>query len=66
MRFGLHLPVGRLFTIFGLILVRVGLFGGVVLPERLLGVKASLWWERVQLVVGVLMVFCGGRGDPRA
>ncbi len=65
MNFDLRIPVGLMFTIFGLILVGVGLFGGAALTEQSLGVNMNLWWGLVQLVFGVLMLLFGWRGSSR-
>ena len=65
MSFDLRLPVGLMFTVFGLILVGVGLFGGAALPAQSLGINMNLWWGLVQLVFGVLMLFFGLRGNVR-
>ena len=65
MNFDLRLPVGLMFTIFGLILVGVGLFGSAALTEQSLGVNLNLWWGTFQLVFGVLMLFFGTRGNFR-
>ena len=65
MSFDLRIPVGLMFTIFGLILVGVGLFGGAALTEQSLGINMNLWWGMVQLVFGALMLFFGWRGSSR-
>ena len=65
MNFDLRIPVGLMFTIFGLILVGVGLFGGAALTEQSLGINMNLWWGLVQLVFGVLMLLFGLRGNSR-
>lgn len=56
MNFDLRIPVGLMFTIFGLILVGVGLFGSAALVETSLGVNMNLWWGLVQLVFGLVML----------
>ena len=56
MSFDLRIPVGLMFTIFGLILLGVGLFGGAALPEKSLGININLWWGLFQLCFGVLML----------
>ena len=56
MNFDLRLPVGLMFTVFGLILTGVGLFGGPALVEQSLGINMNLWWGLFQLVFGVLML----------
>lgn len=56
MSFDLRIPVGLMFTVFGLILVGLGLFGGPALVEKSLGLNMDLWWGLVQLVFGLLML----------
>ncbi len=48
MNFDLRLPVGLMFTIFGVILVAVGLFGSSALTQQSLGINMNLWWGWVQ------------------
>ena len=61
MRFDLRLPVGLMFTTFGLILIAVGLFGDAALTEKSLGINLNLWWGIVELVFGSAMFFFGWR-----
>ena len=56
MNFDLRLPVGLMFTVFGLVLTGVGLFGGPALVQQSLGINMNLWWGLFQLVFGVLML----------
>ena len=63
MKFDLRLPVGMMFTVFGLILVAVGFFGSPALTEKSLGVNINLWWGLVQLVFGALMLLFGLRAN---
>ncbi len=65
MSFDLRIPVGLMFTLFGLILIGVGLFGSAALTEQSLGVNMNLWWGVVQFVFGALMLFFGWRGNAR-
>ena len=65
MSFDLRLPVGLMFTIFGLILIGVGFLGGPALQEQSLGINMNLWWGLVELVFGALMLFFGWRRRPR-
>src|SRR3954467_3225852 len=52
MSFDLRLPIGALFTLFGLILALDGL-----LARRLvLGINVNLWWGLVVIVFGGLML----------
>ena len=65
MNFDLRIPVGLMFTVFGLILVGVGLFGAPALREQSLGINMNLWWGAVELVFGAAMLFFGWRGNSR-
>jgi hypothetical protein len=65
MNFDLRLPVGLMFTLFGLRLVGVGLLGGPELSEKSLGINMNLWWGLVQLVFGVSMLVPALRGRKR-
>ena len=66
MNFDLRLPVGLMFTLFGLILVGVGLLGGPELSEKSLGINMNLWWGLVQFVFGVSMLVPALRGRKRS
>ena len=66
MNFDLRIPVGLMFTIFGLILVGVGLFGGPELTEKSLGINMNLWWGLVQLIFGASMLVPALRGRTRS
>ena len=65
MSFDLRIPVGLMFTVFGLILSGVGLFGGADLYRKSLGINMNLWWGLVMLVFGVLMLVGAIRGNTR-
>ena len=56
MNFDLRLPLGLMFTVFGLILTGVGLFGPAALAERSLGINMNLWWGLFLLLFGVVML----------
>ena len=61
MNLDLRLPLGLMFTIFGAILVCVGLFGSAALTEQSLGVNINLWWGLVMLIFGGLMLVLSRR-----
>ena len=65
MSFDLRIPVGLMFTVFGLILVGVGCVGDPALSAQSLGINMNLWWGLTQLVFGVLMLFFGLRVKPQ-
>ena len=61
----MRLPVGLMFTVFGLILAGVGLFGGADLTEKSLGINMNLWWGLVQLVFGIANLLLAGRAKNK-
>jgi hypothetical protein len=56
MNFDLRLPLGLMFTTFGLILICTGFFGSDELWEKSLGINMNLWWGFVVLLFGVSML----------
>ena len=64
MNLDLRLPLGMMFTIFGVILMAVGLVGGPALTAQSLGVNINLWWGLVLLVFGGLMLAMARRPRP--
>jgi putative Mn2+ efflux pump MntP len=62
MSFDLRLPLGMMFSVFGLILTCVGLFGGADLPQISLGINMNLWWGLVMLAFGLWMLLLAFRG----
>ena len=66
MNFDLRFPVGLMFTVFGLILVGVGLFGGSALYQQSLGINMNLWWGLVMLVFGLVMLALAIRGKKKS
>jgi len=65
MSFDLRIPVGLMFTVFGLILSGVGLFGGADLYRKSLGINMNLWWGLVLLVFGLAMLLLAFRASTR-
>jgi len=57
MSFDLRLPIGALFTLFGLILAVDGLLAG----RLVLGINVNLWWGLVMLLFGGLMLGLAAR-----
>ena len=56
MRLDLRLPIGLLFSLFGVILVVYGLVSDSGLYARSLGINVNLWWGLVLLVFGLVML----------
>lgn len=63
----IRLPIGLMFSIFGLLLTGVGLFGDQSIYQRSLGINMNLWWGIVMLAFGLIMLFVGRRrANPSA
>ena len=61
----LRLPIGALFTIFGLLLTVYGAISDRAIYAVSDGVNVNLEWGLVMLVFGVLMTVFGLRGQRR-
>ena len=61
MNFDLRIPLGLMFTVFGLILIGVGLIGSPELAKQSLNINMNLWWGLFQLCFGVLMLALAAR-----
>ena len=57
----IRLPIGMLFTIFGIMLIAFGVFSNPSLYAQSLGININLVWGAVLLVFGVLMFWLGAR-----
>ena len=62
MRLDVRLPIGMLFSIFGIMLTLFGAFSDPSLYERSLGINVNLIWGVVLLGFGAVMLFLGRRG----
>lgn len=62
MNFDLRLPIGLLFSIFGLILGAFGLVSSPEIYQRSLGINVNLWWGGFMLLFGILMLIFSRRG----
>ena len=62
MNFDLRLPIGILFTLFGLILTGFGIFtSGSEIYAKSLGHNVNIEWGIVLLVFGAIMLFLAKR-----
>jgi protein-S-isoprenylcysteine O-methyltransferase Ste14 len=57
----IRLPIGMLFTIFGIMLIVFGVFSNPSLYAQSLGINVNLIWGVVLLVFGAIMLFLGAR-----
>ena len=56
MPFDLRIPIGLMFSLYGLILIGVGIFGGAALTIPSLGLNMNLWWGLILLAFGLAML----------
>lgn len=66
MNLDLRLPIGLMFTIFGVMLTAYGIASSDAIYRRSLGVNVNLWWGLVLLAFGlVMLVFAMRAGATR-
>lgn len=66
MNFDLRLPIGIMFSLFGLILTVFGLISDkAIYVEHSLGININLIWGIVMLVFGASMLFLALRGGKK-
>ncbi len=56
MNLDLRLPIGLMFSIFGVMLVAYGLMSDAGIYTRSLGINVNLWWGVVLLAFGLVML----------
>lgn len=56
MNLDLRLPIGLMFSIFGLLLLGFGLLSDAAIYQRSLGINVNLWWGVVLLAFGLVML----------
>lgn len=61
MNFDLRLPLGLIFTLYGIILVGTGLLSSPEMIRQTLGQNVTLTWGFVQLLFGLTMLFLSRR-----
>jgi hypothetical protein len=62
MKLDVRLPIGLMFTTFGLVLSLYGLMSNSEIYQRSLGINVNLWWGLVMLVFGLVMLWFSRRG----
>lgn len=55
----IRLPIGAMFTVFGLLLVLYGLLGDKGIYQRSLGINVNLEWGAALLIFGLVMLALG-------
>jgi len=58
MGFDIRMPIGMLFTLFGILLIGYGTAtqGSTMYSEHSLGVNVNVWWGGVLLAFGLVMM----------
>ena len=56
MNLDLRLPIGLMFTLFGVMLALFGLVSDRAIYERSLGINVNLWWGLALLAFGLVML----------
>ncbi len=62
MSFDLRLPIGLMFSVFGVLLTVFGLVSDRAIYQRSLGINVNLWWGLVLVVFGAVMLGLAMRG----
>ena len=58
-----RIPIGGMFTIFGVVLIVYGLVSDPAIYQRSLGINVNLWWGLVLLVFGLVMLWLAYRAS---
>ena len=56
MKFDLRLPIGILFSLFGILLLGYGLLADKAIYQASLGINVNAWWGLVLLAFGGFML----------
>jgi hypothetical protein len=64
MNLDVRLPIGLMFSVFGVVLSLYGLASDKQIYQRSLGINVNLWWGIVMLVFGLVMLWLA-RGGAR-
>jgi hypothetical protein len=56
MKLDLRLPIGLMFSIFGVMLLGFGVISDAAIYQRSLGINVNLWWGVVLLIFGLVML----------
>jgi arginine exporter protein ArgO len=56
----IRIPIGILFTIFGILLIAVGVLGDQTIYAKSLNININLWWGIAMLLFGGAMLALAG------
>ncbi len=66
MQLDLRLPIGLMFSAFGVLLTGFGLVSDSAIYAKSLSINVNLWWGVVLLIFGLIMLTFVLRGAKRA
>ncbi len=66
MQLDLRLPIGLMFSAFGVLLTGFGLVSDSAIYAKSLSINVNLWWGVVLLIFGLIMLTFALRGAKRA
>jgi hypothetical protein len=61
----IRVPLGAMFSLFGVLLAAFGAFGNKAIYAQTLGINVNLDWGLVLLLFGALMLFLGLRAEAK-
>ena len=61
----IRMPIGALFSIFGVILAAYGFLSDPVIYQRSLGLNVNLIWGSVMLVTGAILLYFSHRAGAK-
>ena len=61
----IRMPIGALFSIFGVILAAYGLLSDPAIYQRSLGLNVNLIWGSVMLVTGAILLYFSSRAGAK-
>lgn len=65
MSFDLRIPIGLMFSLYGILLTAYGLFGNAEYNKRSLGINIDMTWGLFLLFFGVVMLFFAWNGAKK-
>jgi protein-S-isoprenylcysteine O-methyltransferase Ste14 len=65
MQLDIRLPIGGMFSLFGLILIVYGALSPSGIYGKSLGININLWWGVILLGFGVVMLLLAWKASPK-
>ncbi|MDQ2898227.1 MAG: hypothetical protein M3Y07_00320 [Acidobacteriota bacterium] len=61
----IRLPIGLMFSIFGLIVGVYGVMADPAMNRRSLGINIDMWWGICSLIIGAILLLACRRKKPK-